>query len=142
MSCLEPILAVGALVYGIETSWHKQQDLTGPYMQVQTCKSGFGGYGKGTHNWVAGGVQYGFTYQATEQIAFTFQPQGGASYSNTINPKNGVRQVTLFHFGAVVMVSYQRYLVLVEYNHMSRGRGNVVTNEGQDNIGVQAGITF
>ncbi len=142
MFCLEPLIAVGALVYGIETQWHKQEDITGPYLQAQTCKSGFAAYVKGNHEWVAGGMQYGFTYQASKEVSVTIQPQGGGSYSDTVNPKNGVHQVTKFHAGLVVIVSFQQYSILAEYNHMSNGSGINPSNEGQDNIGVQVGYSF
>lgn len=135
-------IAVGALVYGIETSWHKQEDLTGPYVQVQTCKKGLGGYVKGNHEWVAGGVQFAPSWQLSNGVSISVPIQGGGSYSNTINPKNGIRQITKFHFGGGVTVSYDRYSILMEYNHLSNGKGIDPTNEGQDNLGVMAGYSF
>ena len=142
MFCFEPYIALGALVYGIETQWHKQEDLTGAYAQVQTCTRGIGAYLKGDQEWVAGGVQYGFVFDLTEKVTLTIQPQGGGSYSNTINPKNGIRQITKFHAGLGIVLSYKNYSVSVEYNHMSNGQGITLRNEGQDNIGVQVGYTF
>lgn len=142
MFCFAPLIAVGALVYGIETPWHKQESLAGPYIQAQTCTQGFGLYAKGNHEWVAGGIQYVPRFELGHRLSVSFPLQGGGSYSDTINPKNGVRQITKFHAGIGIALHYQMYSVLVEYNHMSNGRGIDPTNEGQDNIGVQVGYVF
>lgn len=142
MLCFAPLFAVGALTYSIETSWHKQERLMGPYVQAQTCKRGFGLYAKGNHEWVAGGIQYTPLWELGSGLAISIPIQGGGSYSNTINPKTGIRQITKFHFGAGVMLHYQRYAFIVEYNHMSNGTGINQENEGQDNIGVQLGYAF
>src|SRR5574343_640712 len=123
MLCFEPLIAVGALVYSIQTEWHKSENITDPYAQVQTCKSGLGAYVKGNNEWVAGGAQYGLTLRLSDGVSITFQAQGGGSYSNTINPKNGIRQITRFHGGLGVILSYNKYSIIAEYNHMSNGQG-------------------
>lgn len=142
MFCFAPLIAIGALVYGIETPWHKQESLVGPYVQAQTCRQGFGLYAKGNHEWVAGGIQYAPWFELGKGFSVSFPIQGGGSYSNTINPKNGVRQITKFHAGIGVALHYRQYAVLAEYNHMSNGKGIDPTNEGQDNIGVQVVYRF
>lgn len=142
MLCFAPLIAVGSLVYSIETPWHKQESLIGPYMQAQSCTRGLGLYVKGNHEWAAGGVQYAPSVEFENGVSLSFPIQGGGSYSNTINPKNGVRQITNFHAGVGIAVHYNLYSVLVEYNHMSNGKGIDPTNEGQDNIGVQVGYRF
>jgi hypothetical protein len=91
---------------------------------------------------VAGGIQYAPSIELWNGFSVSFPIQGGGSYSNTINPKNGIRQITKFHAGAGVTLHYYQYSILVEYNHMSNGKGIDPTNEGQDNIGVQVGYRF
>lgn len=142
MFCFAPLIAVGALIYSVETSWHTQESLVGPYVQVQTCSRGLGSYMKGNHEWVAGGIQYAPHVELGRGFSLSFPLQGGGSYSNTIHPTTRVRQITKFHAGVGVVLRYQQYSVLVEYNHMSNGRGINPTNTGQDNIGVQVGYQF
>ena len=142
MLCFAPLIAVGALIHSIETSWHTQESLVGPYVQVQTCSQGLGGYMKGSHEWIAGGVQYAMHVELGRGFVVSVPLQGGGSYSNTIHPTSRVRQITRFHAGVGVVLHYQQYYVLVEYNHLSNGKGSDPTNVGQDHIGVQVGYQF
>lgn len=140
--CLVPVVM---LLYGttIQTEWHHSADISGVYGQIQTCKDGLGAHAKIAEEWVTFGVQYGLTFNITERVEFTMQPQAGGSYSNTTHPESRVRQVTKFEAGLALMLTYdQRYVVNLEYTHMSNGQGLSPTNAGQDVYGVGVGYIF
>jgi len=139
--CLAPLLLVG-YAQSIQTSWHTSHDISGPYAQVQTCKDGLGAHVKVGQEWVTYGLQYGFTWHITERYSVTLQPQGGGSYSNTIHPHSGIRQITKFEGGVALMLSNGKMVMSAEYTHQSNGRGLDPTNAGQDLIGFQVGYSF
>lgn len=140
--CWVPLLLVG-YAQTIETTWHHTKNISGPYVELQTCKTGLGVHGKvGTEPWVSGGVHYGFTWDPMEKVQLTLQPQVGLSYSNTINPVNHVRQITKFEVGLGGMLSYHKYHAGVEYIHMSNGSGWNPGNIGVDQVGFQVGYSF
>lgn len=139
--CFVPLVLIG-YASSIQTVWHSSEDISGPYVEVQTCKDHLGAHVKGAQGFATMGIHYGFTWVIYDTITITIQPQGGLGYSNTIHPTTRVRQITKFEAGLQVSVSYEKYVLGVEYTHMSNGRGVDPTNAGQDLWGVQVGYQF
>lgn len=89
MFCFAPLIAVGALIYSVETSWHTQESLVGPYVQVQTCSRGLGSYMKGNHEWVAGGIQYAPHVELGRgfSLSFLFREEVAIAIRSTRRPE-------------------------------------------------------
>ena len=133
--CLAPLVLLG-YSHTVQTSWHTSQDISGPVVEVQTCKDGLGArlaYGK---EWVQVGPQYGLSFDVGQNWHITGQVHGGLGYSNTFHPDSHVRQVTKWNGGVSFMIQYQRVGVKVGYDHMSNGRGKDPTNHGQEMVSI------
>jgi len=132
--CLAPIILFG-YSHTIQTSWHTSQDISGPMVEVQSCKDGLGGriaYGSA---WVQVGPQYGVSYKI-QNLTIIGQLHGGLGYSNTHHPDSHIRQLTKWNGGVSFMLQYARYGVKIGYDHMSNGKGLDPTNHGQDMISM------
>lgn len=141
MICWAPVLLAGYFM-GVETSWHHQADVSGVYAEVQTCRDGLGAHAKvGSGEWVAGGVQYGWSKPLGSGFELTIQPAVGLSYFNYIHP-NGYRQIGRFEVGLGVLVSKGKWIGGVEYLHMSNGTGWNPANVGVDGVGFKVGQMF
>lgn len=141
MLCLAPLLFLG-YAQTIQTEWHHSQDISNPYVEVQTCKDGLGGRIAGSGEWIQIGPQYGISWPISQSWSITGQIHGGWGYSNTIHPISGVRQLTKWNGGVSFMIQYERYNVKVGYDHMSNGKGIDPTNHGQDMVTVGGGYEF
>lgn len=141
--CLAPLLLVG-YAFTMQTDWHRSANMDAPYVQVQTCKTGFGLHGKVSGApWVTGGVHYGFTWRPAEgEMEITLQPHLGLSYFNYQVLPRASRQIGRFEVGAMLLLSYRDAHVGLEYIHLSNGEGWEQTNVGMDLIGVQTGWRF
>ncbi len=139
MFCLLPLLLIG-YAQSINTSWHHNQDISGAYAEVQTCKEGFGARVAGNNQWIQAGPQYGHTIALSESLSLTAQIHGGLGYSN--EHYNNHRQITLYNGGVAFILSYQSYSVKLGVDHMSNGRGLVETNRGQDMATFALGKEF
>ncbi len=140
--CLAPLLILGAN-HAVQTSWHQSEHITAPFVEVQTCRDGFGAHvAAGIHPWAAVGLHYGLTYHITPEWSVTFQPRGGYGYSNTVHPINHYRQITRFEVGAEILTCRISWCGIVGYRHMSNGRGDVKTNSGIDFLELGLGYQF
>lgn len=140
--CLMPLLIVG---YGhtIQTSWHTSKDISGPYMELQTCREGLGGRLAYGEEWVQLGPQYGFSMELYQNWSITAQVHGGLGYSNTLHPSRGhLRQVTKWNGGLSLILSNGHVVLKGGYDHMSNGQGLSPTNHGQDMITIGGGYVF
>lgn len=139
--CWVPLILLG-YSYTIETSWHQSANVDAPYVQVQSCKDGLGVHGMvSAAPWASGGVHYGFT-KTYKKVSMTLQPKLGLGYFNHHHPVNRQRQIGRFEVGLAAMVQVERYVLSVEYTHLSNGEGWKPTNIGLDLVGVQMGMTF
>lgn len=136
------LLVVAGYAGSITTDWHHAQDLSGVFVEVQTCKAGFGLRAAASTEWVQVGPQFGYTVFGSQDWSVTLQAHGGLGYSNTHHPQTGIRQVTKWNGGLAVVVGYDRVHVKLGYDHMSNGRGVDPTNAGQDFWSVGVGLTF
>ena len=139
--CLAPLILVG-YASSIETSWHHSHDISGPYMEAQTCISGLGGRVAFGEHWVQVGPQYGMLVTLPSGWGIVAQAHGGLGYSNTHHPETGVRQVTKWNGGLELLLTKDRYVLKGGYDHMSNGRGVDPTNSGQDMWSVAVGYSF
>lgn len=140
--CFAPIVFAGYFA-GIETSWHHQPDISGAYVEAQTCKDGLGAHVKaGQGVWVAGGVHYGFTWPLGYGFSMTIQPAIGGSYFNKHHPVTGERQIGRFEVGLGVLVSKEQFSLGCDYLHMSNGEGHHPGNIGADGIGCKVGMAI
>lgn len=139
--CLAPLLILG-YSHIIQTSWHHSSNISAPYAEVQTCKEGLGGRIAFSGEWVQVGPQYGISWPLGQMWSITGQFHGGMGYSNIMHPDSGVRQVTKWNGGVKVLISNQRYVFAIGYDHMSNGRGLDPTNHGQDMVSIGVGYTF
>lgn len=139
--CLIPLILAG-YTGTIQTSWHTSQDLSGGYVEAQTCKEGLGLRLAASTEWVQVGPQFGYTLPLGKRWMITMQAHGGLGYSNTHHPRTGVRQITKWNGGLALIAGYERYHMKIGYDHMSNGRGLDPTNAGQDFWSVAVGLTF
>lgn len=139
--CLAPLILAG-YAGTIQTDWHTSSDISGPYVEAQTCTDGFGARLAFSEKWVQVGPQFGYTILLSDDWSITFQAHGGLGYSNTHHPDTGIRQITKWNGGLAVLLSIDRYSVKVGYDHMSNGRGIDPTNAGQDQWSVGVGYSF
>lgn len=131
--CLAPIVLLG-YSHTIQTSWHTSQDISGPMVEIQSCKEGVGGRLAYSKEWVQVGPQYGLSFSIGQNWSITGQVHGGLGYSNTIHPDSHIRQVTKWNGGVSLMIQYTSYGIKLGYDHMSNGKGLDPTNHGQDMI--------
>lgn len=139
--CLAPIVLLG-YSHTIQTSWHTSQDISGPMMEVQSCKEGLGGRIAYGSEWVQVGPQYGLSLTLSDKWSVTGQIHGGLGYSNTHHPDSHIRQVTKWNGGVSFMLQYTSYGIKVGYDHMSNGRGLDPTNHGQDMVSMGGYYVF
>lgn len=139
--CLAPLILAG-YAHTVETPWHHSEAISGPYVEVQSCREGIGARVAVGAEWVQAGPQAGYTIPLGDDWALTLQAHGGLGYSNTHHPLSGVRQVTKWNGGLAVLLSVDRYTVKVGWDHMSNGRGADPTNTGQELVTVGFGMTF
>lgn len=142
--CLIPLVLAG-YAGTIQTSWHTSADISGPYVEAQTCKEGLGArlaYGHVNGAWVQVGPQYGHTWELWHELTVTLQVHGGLGYSNTRHPVTQVRQVTKWNGGAAVILGWKQLNIKAGFDHMSNGRGHDITNHGQDFWTLAAGVSF
>lgn len=137
--CLAP-LALAGYVGIVQTPTHHSEDIGGAYTEFQSCKEGFGARLAFGAEWVQAGPQFGYTIPFGDDWALTIQGHGGLGYSNSHHPITGVRQVTKFDGGVTIILSVDRYLLKVGYDHMSNGRGYDPTNSGQEMISGAVGV--
>ena len=138
---LAPMLWLG-YCQSIQTSWHTSQDISGPCVTLETNPDRLGAHLKFSQDFVALGIQYGLSYQLSENTSVVFKLGGGGLYSNTIHPSTGVRQITKFEFTSAVEFHYNEYGARVGYTHGSNGKGFDPTNHGQDMVEFVAGYQF
>ena len=139
--CLMPLVLAG-YAGTIQTSWHHAQDISGGYVEAQTCKKGLGLRVAASTEWVQVGPQLGYEQRLGDDWALIFQVHGGLGYSNTFHPVNRRRQVTKWNGGVNVILSVDRYHMKIGYDHMSNGRGIDPTNAGQDLWSTGVGVSF
>lgn len=139
MFCFAPLIMAGYL-FTVQTSWHHSENVSAPYLEVQTCESGMGAHVKASAAGLYGaGIHYGFTHEFNEKWRITFQPKGGASYAD--HPIHELPLRTQFEVGAGVLVGYEQFRMGIEYWHLSNA-GLRDPNIGVDMIGLTTGWTF
>ncbi len=139
--CFAPLVILG-YAQTIETSWHHSADLSGPYVEAQTCRDGFGGRVALSEQVVQAGIQYGYTIILGAVLSMTLNLHGGYGGSNTMHPRTGVRQITTLNVGASVSLNLDRYSLKLGVDHMSNGSGLNPANVGQDMASIGLGVQW
>lgn len=137
--CLAPLILMGHMLT-IETPWHQvKENQDGQVVEAMTCDKGLGFDVKASTSGFYGfGAQYGFKWEG-EAWSFTFLPKAGLSYVD--HPVYELPQRTQFEVGAQALVEYKRFVMGVEYWHLSNA-GMTKPNIGMDFLILQTGWRF
>lgn len=146
-TCLLPLILMGYAL-PVSTPLHPAGVTGSPIVEVRTCNTGLGAFGKITKDVSMAGLQYGFS-KDVQHVTYTVTPQLGLSFSDNIKSLPCDEQYML---GLELGIAYKGFLSKVSYSHMSDGRAlglcpdNNKTcskpNLGIDLIAITTGFEF
>jgi len=148
MLCWAPAIILGGMLT-LYPNDHHTTNMDGAYLEGQTCVEGLGAYASASSSQLyAGGIQYGFAWQATEHFTLIAQPHFGASYPSRWVPE--LPNEVQFDTGFRLLLKYQQLILQIAWGHQSSaglGREVVVGrmrygNTGLDELKVGVGWEF
>lgn len=130
MLCWAPAIILGGMVT-LYPNAHHVTNMDGAYVEAQTCAQGFGAYASAaTAELYTGGIQYGFSWQATAALRLVVQPHVGASYPSRWVPE--LPNQVQFDTGVRLLALYHQMILQVAWGHDSHaGLGRDVVRDGR-----------